>query len=71
MTVKSPKAKLILKNCIGCGVCVEVCPTYAIPNSLIGFISSLAEVRLDYCDGCGKCVEICSHGAIILLNHNH
>lgn len=70
MTNKSIRAKLILKNCVGCGACVEYCPENAIPNSLIGFISSLAEINLDKCDGCGKCVEICSHRAISLHNHN-
>ena len=47
MTNKSTIAKLILKNCVGCGACVESCPTSAIPDSLIGFISSLAKVNLD------------------------
>lgn len=70
MTNKSIIAKLILKKCVGCGACVEYCPKGAIPDSLIGFISSLAKINLDKCDGCGKCVEICSHRAISLLNHN-
>ena len=71
MTNKSIIAKLILKNCIGCGACVESCPNNAIPHSLIGFISSLSKIDLDKCDDCGKCVEICAHRAIVLLNHNH
>lgn len=70
-SIKAIKAKLIVTNCVGCGVCVEICPTSAIPPSLIGYISSLAKVNLDKCDGCGKCVESCSHRAIVLLNYNH
>ncbi len=60
--------KLFLKKCVGCGTCVEICPKYAIPNSLIGFISSIAKIDENKCDGCGKCVQVCSHGALIMLN---
>jgi ferredoxin len=56
--------QLILENCIGCGACVEKCPNCAIPDSLIGFISSLAKINEKKCDYCGDCIQICSHGAI-------
>ena len=59
-------AKLILANCIGCGICVEKCPTNAIPESLIGYISGLAEIDEIKCTGCGECVQFCTHGAIII-----
>ncbi|MHA1931502.1 MAG: 4Fe-4S binding protein [Promethearchaeota archaeon] len=59
--------KLLLKNCVGCGICVELCPKFAIPSSLIGFISSVAKINKNKCDRCGKCVQICSHGALIML----
>jgi len=59
---------LFLKKCVGCGICVELCPNYAIPTSLIGFISSIAKINKNKCDGCGKCVKACSHGALIMLN---
>ena len=59
-------AKLILTNCIGCGLCVEKCPTNAIPESLIGYISGLAEIDEIKCTGCGDCVQFCEHEAIIL-----
>lgn len=67
MTNPSIIAKLNIKNCIGCGACVEICPKCAIPYSLIGFISSLAKIDANLCDGCGKCVEICSHRAIVMI----
>ncbi len=60
------KAKLILANCIGCGACVEKCPTNAIPESLVGYISGLAEIDEVKCTGCGECIQTCSHEAIIL-----
>lgn len=59
--------KLFLEKCVGCGICVELCPRYAIPNSLIGFISSMAKIDEDKCDECGKCVQACSHGAIVMF----
>jgi len=60
------RAKLILANCIGCGACVERCPTHAIPDSLIGYISGLAEIDDEKCTGCGDCIQYCSHEAIVL-----
>ena len=59
-------AKLILANCIGCGACVEKCPTNAIPESLIGYISGLAEIDEIKCTGCGECIPFCTYGAIII-----
>ncbi|MFX0083191.1 MAG: 4Fe-4S binding protein [Candidatus Hodarchaeota archaeon] len=70
MTNSSIIVKLNIKNCTGCGTCVEYCPNCAIPYSLIGFISSLAKIDTNLCNGCGKCVEICSHKAILILNQN-
>ena len=62
-----PIAKLNLKDCIGCGICVEKCPTNAIPESIIGFISTIAEIDENKCNGCGDCIDICPQGAIFLI----
>ena len=59
--------KLFLKKCVGCGICVELCPRDAIPSSLIGFISSLAKIDENRCDNCGNCIQACSHGALVML----
>ena len=69
MTEPSKIAYLILRDCVGCGVCVDLCPTYAIPYSLIGYSSSLAKISEQKCNGCGKCVQICPHGAIRMDKH--
>ncbi|MHA2048134.1 MAG: 4Fe-4S binding protein [Promethearchaeota archaeon] len=61
-------AKLVLKNCVGCGACVEICPNNAIPDTVIGCISSLARINKQKCDGCGDCLRVCSHSAITLIN---
>jgi ferredoxin len=58
---------IYLKDCIGCGACVEVCPMKAIPPSLIGYISGLAEIDKEKCNYCGECVRICPYNAIQIL----
>jgi len=70
MTDSSKIAYLILKACVGCGVCVDICPTHAIPYSLIGYFSSLAEISEEKCNGCRKCVQICPHRAIRMDKHD-
>lgn len=66
MSMMTTIAKLILANCIGCGICVERCHTKAIPESLVGYISSLAEIDEIKCTGCGDCVEFCSYEGIFI-----
>ncbi len=65
--MKSIKIEIILKNCIGCGACVEVCSKNAIPTSLIGYISGLAEIDEKKCNYCGECVKICAYNAIQII----
>ena len=52
-------AKINITDCIGCGDCVEICPKKAIPKSIIGYISTIAEIDEDKCNGCGKCFKVC------------
>jgi Fe-S-cluster-containing hydrogenase component 2 len=47
------------ERCIGCGACLEVCPTAAI--SLVG---DKARVNEELCTGCQACVDVCPQGAI-------
>ncbi|MHA1623634.1 MAG: 4Fe-4S binding protein [Promethearchaeota archaeon] len=49
--------------CIGCGTCVERCPTDAIELNDNG----KAERNPDICIGCGVCAHFCPEGAISLL----
>lgn len=67
MNADSRVAKIILKDCIGCGDCVEICPEDAIPRVFIGYKSSLGEIDKNKCNGCGDCVPVCSYNAIILI----
>ncbi len=45
--------------CIGCGVCVENCPTEAITVE-----ESLAVLDMERCIRCGICHDICPVGAV-------
>ena len=47
-------------KCIGCGSCVDICPSevYELQNE------KAAVVNLEECVGCESCVESCEQGAI-------
>lgn len=50
------KAKILAESCTGCNACIPVCPTDAIPKSLV-----ILESR---CIGCGACYVACQDDAI-------
>ena len=70
--------------CIGCTLCIPICPTDAIPkdftkkldifknlNSSFEFEDQLKEVVIkDLCIGCGKCSSICPEPNVISYRHN-
>ena len=45
--------------CIGCGACVNVCPTGAIEVS-----GDVAVVKVDICVDCGSCANVCTAEAV-------
>jgi len=47
------------EKCIGCGICIKICPVGAIRLK-----NNKAEVRQDKCIKCGKWVGICPNDAI-------
>lgn len=61
-------------TCIGCNLCIPVCPTEAIPE---GFTKQLDLYNLeneivikDLCIGCGKCSNICPKKDVISYRHS-
>jgi ferredoxin len=49
-----------LKKCIGCGECVDICP-----SEVLELVDEKAEVvNADECVGCESCIEVCEEGAI-------
>jgi ferredoxin len=56
------KSFINLETCLKCDLCIPVCPTDAIPKSLV--------VIKDKCIGCGNCSAICPSSDIIHYEHN-
>ena len=56
-------SKIDESKCVGCGVCVQVCPYQAITMNE----KDKAEVNPATCKGCGVCVASCRSGAPNLL----
>lgn len=56
------KSFINLDTCLQCDLCIPVCPTDAIPESLV--------VIKDKCIGCGNCSAICPRSDIIHYEHN-
>jgi len=50
------------EKCIGCGICVEVCPTRVFKLSS----KKAVVMRPEVCNGCALCVENCPVDAIEL-----
>ncbi|MBN1363494.1 MAG: 4Fe-4S binding protein [Syntrophaceae bacterium] len=51
--------KIDKEKCVGCGVCVNVCPQEA-----ISIVDNKARIDADKCVDCGRCVQVCPQGAI-------
>ena len=54
-------AEVRTQHCVGCGLCVEVCP-YGAPSLVESRGRMVAEVNEALCKGCGTCVAACPSG---------
>ena len=58
----------LLKDCYGCGACVNVCPRGAVHMTQAADGSYIPEIDEARCIGCGKCANICPAKAIKMKN---
>jgi nitroreductase/NAD-dependent dihydropyrimidine dehydrogenase PreA subunit len=52
--------EVIMETCTGCGLCMEVCPSFVFEL----MDTKAAVVRGDWCIGCGHCGAVCPEGAV-------
>lgn len=52
--------RVLIDHCIGCEVCVDICPEEAI--SMTG--EDVAWIDPEKCASCGVCADICAQDAI-------
>ena len=57
-------SKVDENKCIGCGICIELCPYNAIRKNEIG----VAQVTSAVCKGCGICGASCPERAITMIH---
>lgn len=56
-------AKVDLDVCVGCGMCVSVCP-YGAPELFWRNGKEFAHINSALCKGCGSCAAVCPSGAM-------
>jgi len=55
-------AKVNADECVGCGTCVDECPSEAISMN----DNDIAVINADECTDCGMCVDACPTEAIAM-----
>ena len=53
-------------NCVGCRMCVEVCPSNALSSKFNGSILTII-LNSELCMGCGACVDTCPFNVLELV----
>lgn len=62
LAVLPPVALIDEPNCIGCALCLKVCPT----DAIVGAEGQLHTVLAGDCTGCEKCLPVCPTDCITL-----
>jgi pyruvate formate lyase activating enzyme len=71
---QTPDANLVFKQikCIGCGLCIEKCPTKAIEfKKNDGTPNAHLQINRAKCNLCGECVLACPTKALDIWGHNY
>lgn len=63
---ESPRSSAVINEdaCIGCTICIRMCPT----DAIVGAKGMMHTIAQDFCTGCGICVPRCPLDAIDLQN---
>ncbi|MCU0665560.1 MAG: 4Fe-4S binding protein [Candidatus Omnitrophica bacterium] len=57
------KPKFLQKDCIGCKMCLLICPE----GCITGSAKNTYNCDLLYCKGCGNCAAICPKKDIVMI----
>lgn len=57
------KPKFLKTNCIGCKMCLAVCPE----GCISGEAKNTYNCDYVYCKGCGGCVKVCPKADIVMV----
>lgn len=55
--------KILMENCLGCGICSDICPTEALVQERE---MPIPEYFANLCTNCLECFEQCPFGAIVV-----
>ncbi len=65
--VPPPVAFIDEPNCIGCALCLKVCPT----DAILGAAKQMHTVIAADCTGCEKCLPVCPTDCISMQPRRH
>jgi len=57
------KPKFLRKECVGCKMCLIICPE----GCIFGDKKNTYGCDYEYCKGCGNCVAICPKKDIVMI----
>lgn len=71
VAVVNRSAPPVFSTCVGCGLCIDICPYHAIDMDVITYragnaIKTVANINPGLCQGCGTCVAFCRSKSIDL-----